>query len=1081
MRSSNLSLLVCLVAFTATACKFTFDRALPPGEVRGVLEAERSGDAAREGLAQARVRAVGTPFLARTGADGKFVLRGMPSGTHTLLMTHDLDGRTVSQLRLGGIKLEPLAGATDPRNGRDLGRVLLEPAGSVSGSLTKGGQPLAGAVVAMKGVPGLFARTDAAGRYRFAFVARGSYDLALLAPGDAGLVAADLGPATVTPRTNTAMGTKVLPGDAVATVQLTGRLVAEDAIHQPDYGSLSLELVGSAKSFPIPVLPDGAWSVPVPVGVYSLHLKGEMSVAEVWMAGVAAVPGSVAPDLFVFDASRPFDYDQDGVVEGDDDSDNDGTPDKQEDPPCVFDPDGIRDTDHDGLCDSVDPDADADGVDNVRDDCPLVADPTQSDADGDGVGDACDNCPRVPNADQDPAACDGSGPRSCAVDNGGCDPHATCEEPRAGVVSCRCAKPYVGNGQTCRFPGWTTVGQGPGPRSSPLGAWDPVHKDLLVVGGSGELGVWARHVDGQTAGPWRFLDATGAAPLGGFVESAAGFWDDQGKRMLLLTAGDGSFGLGALDRSGPLPAWTDLTSQLQAGAPPANLGTSFAGWDKAKRRFVMCCDAPGTTGWSLDLGTSGPAWSSVAVTVGAGGWPGSAPGMSAVYDPENQRLVGFAGDSIEGTWALDLAKEPWGWHRLALTSSPSRRSRVAMAYDAVGRRVVAVAGRDGGEGWPLATAFALRVTGGTAWEPLPDAAEAVTSALLVSVDDGGGRVVRFGGTRQTGSSAIAEALTAGAAAWTPLGGGAALPASDVAGASMIADVAGGRVFLLGGMDPQTAGVTGTWQFSAASGWDQLVEPGPTPPVRVGAATAWDRAGKLAVVYGGEVPDSGPRSDTWLLAVSKDPASGRPTATWTPLAPSTWPGTVPRATSAMAVDDKRRQALLVDAGGRSGVFQLDLAATQPTWTPLTVAGSPPFLVPLAAVYDPVGDRLIVLGDGDGSLSVAALPLGSTGPPSWSELYQGPSTAVPTGVAAGLTPDGTGLLFTGIDRGALPRRGIWRFLFDTGALQPLCSAGGLVPADVSAPAYAATELGLLQFAGRGAPQQLFLLDATTALCP
>jgi uncharacterized repeat protein (TIGR01451 family) len=45
-------------------------------------------------------------------------------------------------------------------------------------------------------------------------------------------------------------------------------------------------------------------------------------------------------------------------------------------------------------------DADADGVPNAVDNCPLVPNPKQEDLDGDGVGDVCDNCDLVPNPDQ---------------------------------------------------------------------------------------------------------------------------------------------------------------------------------------------------------------------------------------------------------------------------------------------------------------------------------------------------------------------------------------------------------------------------------------------------------------------------------------------------------------------------------------------------------------------------------------------------------------------------------------------------------------------------------------------------------
>jgi DNA-binding beta-propeller fold protein YncE len=54
-------------------------------------------------------------------------------------------------------------------------------------------------------------------------------------------------------------------------------------------------------------------------------------------------------------------------------------------------------------------DRDQDGDLNGQDNCPAVANATQTDGDGDGVGTACDNCPTVPNANQADSAGDGTG------------------------------------------------------------------------------------------------------------------------------------------------------------------------------------------------------------------------------------------------------------------------------------------------------------------------------------------------------------------------------------------------------------------------------------------------------------------------------------------------------------------------------------------------------------------------------------------------------------------------------------------------------------------------------------------------
>ena len=63
------------------------------------------------------------------------------------------------------------------------------------------------------------------------------------------------------------------------------------------------------------------------------------------------------------------------------------------------------------------PDTDGDGIINLEDNCPNVANPDQIDSDGDGVGDACDNCPYNYNPDQKDSDGDGKGD-VCDIESG---------------------------------------------------------------------------------------------------------------------------------------------------------------------------------------------------------------------------------------------------------------------------------------------------------------------------------------------------------------------------------------------------------------------------------------------------------------------------------------------------------------------------------------------------------------------------------------------------------------------------------------------------------------------------------------
>jgi len=162
-------------------------------------------------------------------------------------------------------------------------------------------------------------------------------------------------------------------------------------------------------------------------------------------------------------------------------------------------------------------------------------------------------------------------------------------------------------------------------------------------------------------------------------------------------------------------------------------------------------------------------------------------------------------------------------------------------------------------------------------------------------------------------------------------------------------------------------------------WNPL-EPGGTPPTaRTLECSVYDAARARMIIFGGRSSSSSPPNDElWALSLGETPA-------WSPIAPA---GTPPAARYyATAIYDPIGDRMLVWGGnGVSGtplndLWQLTLSGT-PTWSPLTPAGPlPPYVSRPHSVYDSARHRMVLVG-GLGGGGTWALSLDGT--PAWTEL-------------------------------------------------------------------------------------------------
>ncbi len=464
--------------------------------------------------------------------------------------------------------------------------------------------------------------------------------------------------------------------------------------------------------------------------------------------------------------------------------------------------------------------------------------------------------------------------------------------------------------------------------------YDPIRRRLVVFGGffgSTYLGdTWALSLDGSHS--WQPI-LTGPGP--GPRRAHSAIYDPLRDRMIVF-GGVTGFGdairlneVWALSLSGS-PAWSQI---LPSGAPPSGRFVHATIYDPVRDRMIVFGGhdgAPRNDVWALSLGPS-PAWTQLAPS---GAPPSPRNDLMAIYDPTGDRLVLFGGwdgsQLLNDLWALSLASTP-AWTQIqAVGPAPAPRRTPALAYDPARQNLVLFGGWNGGPGFD--DAWILPLAGSPQWTQLP-----VTSPRP---------------SRRWGHGAVVD------------------PVTD-------------RLIVFGGVD-LTAWRNDAWALSLGegSGWELLqvtAPPGPSP--RRAHRAIFDAERDRMVLFGGTAApsDSTRLDEVWTLDL--------PTGTWSQVAP-VGPGPTGRYVFGAAHDSQRDR--LIVFGGYDGSHQDDVWALplEPggAWIELHPLGTGPSgRDDLEAVYDPVGDRLIVLMGWDGSQILSEVwALRLSDPPQWEQL-------------------------------------------------------------------------------------------------
>ena len=544
---------------------------------------------------------------------------------------------------------------------------------------------------------------------------------------------------------------------------------------------------------------------------------------------------------------------------------------------------------------------------------------------------------------------------------------------------------------------WTRLeipGLRPPVRATHTAIYDPVRDRMMVYGGTsadGPGGVWALDLANTPA--WSELTPEGAGP--GTRSGARAIYDPAGDRMLVFggyvwesdTLGSDVW---ALSLSG-VPTWTLLSTR---GTPPNRRTEAAAIYDPVRQRMVVF------GGWGQNPPASGAALADVwALTLADSlQWTelhaegDSIPGLFAcgsAYDSARDRMLVYGGDGRRrhgDVWALRFGDPP-SWVRLTPPApQPSPRASARAIYDRARDRLVMFGGTSGGDTWALSFGGALAWTeleAGDGYGPLPrqfHSAEYDSTLQRVLVFGG---VCVFEGTGRDYRYLVHNdlwSLTLGPrASWVQVSRDSAPPGryGHVATLDPVAD----RMIVFGGVGlnppdyegPSELALDDLWQLplGGTQPWSRIEAEGSPPPARFMDTAIYDPPRRRMLVFGGR-DFQRTFGDLWALSLDGPPR-------WTPL-DVTGAGPGPRYGHRAVYDPVGDRMILF--GGRDGAtyfddtWQLSLAGAS-AWSLMSTPIRPPGRALAMMVYDPHRERLVLFGgEGTGSMQLGdtwVLPL------------------------------------------------------------------------------------------------------------